>query len=225
MEQTNSANEKVITRHKTNTAIVIRRCLPQPRNLTENTSSSSEDNPNKGVSMLSENIKAARKSCGLSQEELALELNVVRQTISKWERGLSVPDSNMLIELSKTLETPVSDLLEVTDSTSEKNEPKALAERLESIELQLTRQRRSRRRFLQCILLALCIAIVFSFVCLIMLDSPYLEWDLDDPELAVAGTLYHGFEWIFIRLAPIFFLVTAGGLLRLKKCRLPRSRQ
>ena len=58
--------------------------------------------------MLSENIKTIRKSKGLSQEELAVKLNVVRQTISKWEKGLSVPDSDMLIGLSEALETPVS---------------------------------------------------------------------------------------------------------------------
>ena len=48
--------------------------------------------------MLIENLKAVRKSKGLSQEELAIKLNVVRQTISKWEKGLSVPDSEMLIK-------------------------------------------------------------------------------------------------------------------------------
>ncbi len=49
--------------------------------------------------MLNENIKALRKSKGLSQQELAVKLNVVRQTVSKWEQGLSVPDSdvNLLI--------------------------------------------------------------------------------------------------------------------------------
>ena len=46
--------------------------------------------------MLNENIKAIRKSKGLSQEELAVKLNVVRQTISKWEQGLSVPDSGFV---------------------------------------------------------------------------------------------------------------------------------
>lgn len=53
--------------------------------------------------MLKDNIKSARKSKGLSQEELAIKLNVVRQTISKWEQGLSVPDSEMLISISETL--------------------------------------------------------------------------------------------------------------------------
>ena len=48
--------------------------------------------------MLSENIKTIRKSKGLSQEEFAVKLNVVRQTVSKWERGLSVPDSDLLLK-------------------------------------------------------------------------------------------------------------------------------
>ena len=56
--------------------------------------------------MLNENIKAIRKSKGLSQEELAIKLNVVRQTISKWENGLSVPDSDMLISISEALKHP-----------------------------------------------------------------------------------------------------------------------
>ena len=40
--------------------------------------------------MLNENLKAIRKSKGLSQEELAVKLNVVRQTISKWVYGKSL---------------------------------------------------------------------------------------------------------------------------------------
>ena len=50
--------------------------------------------------MLSNNLKRIRKSKGLSQEELAIKLNIVRQTVSKWENGLSVPDSDMLIKLA-----------------------------------------------------------------------------------------------------------------------------
>lgn len=49
--------------------------------------------------MLNENIRELRKSKGLSQEELAFKLNVVRQTVSKWERGLSVPDAEMLVAI------------------------------------------------------------------------------------------------------------------------------
>ena len=50
--------------------------------------------------MLSENLKTLRKAKGLSQEELAVKLNVVRQTVSKWEQGLSVPDSEMLLVIA-----------------------------------------------------------------------------------------------------------------------------
>ena len=61
--------------------------------------------------MLSENIRNFRKAKGLSQEELAAKLNVVRQTVSKWETGLSVPDAELLVALSEALETPVGVLL------------------------------------------------------------------------------------------------------------------
>ena len=62
--------------------------------------------------MLNENIKALRKSKGLSQQELAVKLNVVRQTVSKWEQGLSVPDSdtvgNRWIRLNETPATSIT---------------------------------------------------------------------------------------------------------------------
>ena len=61
--------------------------------------------------MLNENIRALRKAKGLSQEELAVRLNVVRQTVSKWEKGLSVPDADMLVAIGEAFDTPVSVLL------------------------------------------------------------------------------------------------------------------
>lgn len=61
--------------------------------------------------MLNENLKQLRKSRGLSQEELAIRLNVVRQTISKWEKGISVPDADMLIKIADIFEVSVSELL------------------------------------------------------------------------------------------------------------------
>ena len=78
--------------------------------------------------MLNENIKAIRKSKGLSQEELAIKLNVVRQTVSKWERGLSVPDSEMLISISDALETPVSTLLGETSVEAPADDLKAISQ-------------------------------------------------------------------------------------------------
>ncbi|MGE5629163.1 MAG: helix-turn-helix domain-containing protein [Solirubrobacterales bacterium] len=61
--------------------------------------------------MFSENLKTVRKINGISQEELAITLNVVRQTVSKWEKGLSVPDADMLIKIADIFDMSVSELL------------------------------------------------------------------------------------------------------------------
>ena len=61
--------------------------------------------------MINENIRKARKAKGLSQEAVAVKLNVVRQTVSKWENGLSVPDADILIQMAELLEVPVGQLL------------------------------------------------------------------------------------------------------------------
>ena len=100
--------------------------------------------------MLNENIKSIRKSKGLSQEELAVKLNVVRQTISKWEQGLSVPDSDMLISISEVLETPVSTLLGETISESKADDLRAISEKLEVINLQLAKSNSLVFYFLMC---------------------------------------------------------------------------
>lgn len=159
--------------------------------------------------MLNENIKAIRKSKGLSQEELAIRLNVVRQTVSKWERGLSVPDSDMLIAMSEVLETPVSVLLGETVTEPEPEDMKAIAAKLEVINLQLARQREARRKLLHWLFIVLCIAIVVIFIVLGAAGSPYLSWDYTDPETAVVGTALHAFEFAFVRIAPFVF---AGAL-------------
>lgn len=65
--------------------------------------------------MLHENIRKYRKEKGLSQEELAQGLHVVRQTVSKWENGLSVPDAETLVHMAAFLEVPVSKLLGIED--------------------------------------------------------------------------------------------------------------
>ena len=87
--------------------------------------------------MLSENIKRLRKSKGLSQEELALKINVVRQTISKWENGTSVPDAQMLITISKALDTSVDVLLGEDVIDKDADDLKAISQKLEVINHQL----------------------------------------------------------------------------------------
>lgn len=159
--------------------------------------------------MLNENMKAIRKSKGLSQQELAVKLNVVRQTISKWEQGLSVPDSDMLISVSEVLETPVSTLLGETVIETQADDLKVISEKLEMINLQLAQRKITRKRMLHWMLIALCVVIVIIFAILYALKSPYLGWNYSDPETAVLGVAFHSFEWLFVRVAPI---ILAGAI-------------
>lgn len=166
--------------------------------------------------MLNENIKALRKSKGLSQQELAIKLNVVRQTISKWEQGLSVPDSDMLISISEVLEIPVSTLLGETVVASEVDDLKVISEKLEIINLQLA-QRNTTRRMFHWLFILLCAVIVTIFAVLWVLNSPYLGWNYCNPETAVLGVTFHAFEWLFIRLAPIILIVAIIGIFLTRK--------
>ncbi|WP_151075716.1 helix-turn-helix transcriptional regulator [Flintibacter sp. KGMB00164] len=167
--------------------------------------------------MLSENIKTIRKSKGLSQQELAVKLNVVRQTVSKWEQGLSVPDSDLLIALSEALETPVSTLLGENVAEVDADTVKVLSEKLEIINLQFARRTAMRKAFLHWSLIALCAVIVVVSAALVVVNSPYLGWDFRDPETAVIGTVFHAFEWLFVRLAPIVLLAALVGIFMTRK--------
>lgn len=168
--------------------------------------------------MLNENIKAIRKSKGLSQQELAVKLNVVRQTISKWEQGLSVPDSDLLISISEALETPVSTLLGETVTDSEADDLKAISAKLEVINLQLARRKTTGTRVLHWLLISVCagIAVIFAIL-LLALKSPYLGWDYSDPETAVLGVAFHSLEWLFVRVAPVLFLGAMIGIFLTRK--------
>lgn len=97
--------------------------------------------------MLNENLKIMRKSKGLSQEELARKLNVVRQTVSKWEKGLSVPDSEMLIKTADLFDVSVGELLgETMVIPEEADDIKKIAEKLEALNARFAeREERSRK--------------------------------------------------------------------------------
>ena len=167
--------------------------------------------------MLSENIKTIRKAKGLTQQELAVKLNVVRQTISKWEQGLSVPDSELLLALSEALETPVSTLLGEASAEPEADDLKAISQKLEVINLQLSRRQQSRRKTAHWLFISLAIVIVLITAVLFFLNSPYLGWNFNDPETAVLGTAVHSFEWGFVRVAPIVLIGTIAGIVMTRR--------
>ena len=167
--------------------------------------------------MLKDNLKTLRKNKGLSQEELSVKLHVVRQTISKWESGLSVPDAEMLINISELFETPVSEILGENIEKKEKDDLKVISEKLEVINEQLSNyQKEKRRKKIQTLIIVdICIALLF--ILLAILNSPYQNWDYSITEWAILGTFYQAFEWIFMRLAPIAVIILSIIILIKKK--------
>lgn len=113
--------------------------------------------------MFQDNLKTIRKEKGFTQESLAIELHVVRQTVSKWEKGLSVPDAEMLQKLSEVLETPVARLLgaELPKEEAQRNE---IAEQLAKINEQLAIKNRRSRRVLKTVIIILAVLVLLPVV-------------------------------------------------------------
>ncbi len=119
--------------------------------------------------MFSENLKTLRKQKGFSQEELASKLHVVRQTVSKWEKNLSVPDADMLVRLADVLDVTVTELLGAKiDGTEDANN---IAEQLSRINEQLAIKNRRSRRILKVIIIVLALLFIFQILVLLLLRA------------------------------------------------------
>lgn len=114
--------------------------------------------------MFSDNLKKFRKLSGLSQEELAVKLSVVRQTVSKWENGLSVPDSQMLISIAKALDTTVNALLGEETAVEEENELKMIAAKLEILNEQIAKRNERSRKFRRGVFIAIAVVVTASLL-------------------------------------------------------------
>ena len=127
--------------------------------------------------MFSENLKTLRKQKGFSQEELASRLHVVRQTISKWEKNLSVPDADTLIRLAEILEVSVSELLGSKIETENENEnvTNDVAEQLSRINEQLAMKNRRSRRIWKAIAIILVVFFLISGFIMMSLSVPALN--------------------------------------------------
>lgn len=111
--------------------------------------------------MLSDNLKALRKQKGYSQETMAQQLNVVRQTISKWEKGLSVPDAEMLEQIADLFEVSVDTLLDREPETrQERADYHEIAVQLAVLNEQLALQRRTRRRIWKAVVICLIVMVL-----------------------------------------------------------------
>lgn len=167
--------------------------------------------------MLKNNLKTLRKNKGLSQEELSIRLNVVRQTISKWESGLSVPDAEMLISISEVFDTPISTILGENIEEKEKNDIKVISEKLEVINYQLSLEQKLKRKKTINFLIIMDVCIILLFILLVVLGSPYQTWNYSNPEWVVIGTIWHAFEWIVFKVAPIIVIISILGIILIKR--------
>lgn len=123
--------------------------------------------------MFSENLKTLRKQKGFSQEELASRLHVVRQTISKWEKNLSVPDADTLIRLAEILEVSVSELLgsKIETENENRNVTNDVAEQLSRINEQLAIKNRRSRRIWKAIAAIAIILVAFFLISVFIMMS------------------------------------------------------
>ena len=135
--------------------------------------------------MFSENLKALRKARGMTQEELAARLHVVRQTVSKWEKGLSVPDAELLIRLAEVLDTTVGQLLgaDIPEDGESRND---LADQLARINEQLAIRTRRGRFILRLVLGILAVIVVVNLLLVVLSYGAFQSFQ--DPVETVNST-------------------------------------
>ena len=116
--------------------------------------------------MFHENLKTMRKAKGYTQEELAIKLNVVRQTVSKWEKGLSVPDADVLCKIADVLDTDVSTLLgeEIVEETYKS----AVAQQLAKISEQLAMKNQRSKKIWKVVCIILFVILVFYILAIVV---------------------------------------------------------
>ena len=134
--------------------------------------------------MFGENLKTLRKQKGFSQEELATRLHVVRQTISKWEKNLSVPDADTLIRLAEILEVSVSELLGA--KIENENTASDVAEQLSRINEQLAIKNRRSRRIWKIVAIILAAIILINIFIAVFFSVPTLNEGIqsNQPEIS-----------------------------------------
>ena len=162
--------------------------------------------------MLSENIRNLRKQKGYTQETLAQALNIVRQTVSKWEKGYSVPDAEQLEQLADLFEVPVSDLLDKPSETPEEpSELEKISAQLAILNEQMAREvaRRKRSRKIK-IYVALSVFVLLIIGTVFIFHSFGIEvgvypgdvYHVEERQVAsslYSNTTYHDWSWILVR--------------------------
>lgn len=133
--------------------------------------------------MLGDNIKILRKNKGFTQEELAVRLNVVRQTVSKWEKGLSVPDAEMLQKIADILEVDMKQLLGA-EIEMEKNNNE-IVEQLAKINEQLIIKNRRAKRIWKIVGIILIIVVVLNILLIVLSYSAFENYTIDGTKVEI----------------------------------------
>lgn len=139
--------------------------------------------------MLSDTMKLLRKKKGFTQEEAAERLHVVRQTISKWEKGLSVPDAEMISRIAELYEVSVGELLGAPAPEAAAEEPadfSALADQLARINEQLVIRNRRSRRIWKTVAVVLLTLLILWLTCLILSIAAFSAFQFDSSSSVTA---------------------------------------
>lgn len=139
--------------------------------------------------MLNEKIKQYRKSKGYTQETLAQQLGVVRQTVSKWEKGFSVPDAELLQRLAEVLEVGVDDLLGTTVLVEKENSE--IAQQLARINEQLAIKNRRARRIWKTVAIVAAVVAALNILMIVLGYAAFGVFSYADglvEDIAVAET-------------------------------------
>ena len=150
--------------------------------------------------MLSDNIKTVRKNRGFTQEELAARLHITRQTVSKWEKGYSVPDAELLSRMAEILDVPVTELL--GEPSQPAADPDPIVEQLARLNEQLAVRNRRAARIWKTIGIVLAAIVVIWLVMAALFAADHtsapesatgtVEWTVTvDGETVVCGMDYN----------------------------------
>lgn len=146
--------------------------------------------------MLGDNIKLLRKNKGLTQEELAIRLNVVRQTVSKWEKGFSVPDAEMLQKMAEVLDVDIKQLLGANIDTEKDNNE--VVEQLSRINEQLIIKNKRARLIWKIVGIVLGVFVILNILAVVLsfaafsayesnttIETEIIKEDIDNEEILV----------------------------------------
>lgn len=170
--------------------------------------------------MLGDNLKYLRKKRGWSQAELAARLNVVRQTLSKWENGQSVPDSDMLIRISEIFETSVSCILDGEavngNDIEEQIQVASLCADIVSLNERLTELVEKRRRLWRMVFVIVAVSVAMISLCgIVKLLYDFYSIDAISSDGSIIGggdsvTTIYVLDETFIVWGKIILTIIAG---------------